>query len=138
MCFYVQGGSVLSFVDALGQPQYMVIWSWPLQNAQKSDCLISTTCLITTRKLSIPDIMFNRKGLVLFVWQLKMYTHTEAEEQQKLSIFGNWRKRVLAMGGATSVGGIVTHSKFQDVPIVDGRNRCSVTGGHKREYSRLH
>ena len=58
-----------------------------------------------TRKLSVPDIiMFNRKGLVLFVWevckrvlslalhfslyyiflQLKMYTHTEAEEQLKL------------------------------------------------------
>ena len=76
-----------------------------------------------TRKLSVPDIiMFNRKGLVLFVWELKMYTHSEAEEQVNLSIFGNWRKGVLAMGGATSVGGIVTLFTY-----FKGVSRISIT-----------
>ena len=88
---------------------------------------LSDTSLIEI--LSVPDIIiFNKNGRVLFVWevckkssrllctslyyiflQLKMYTtQMEAEHQMRLSIFGNWRKGVLAMGGATSVGGVVS------------------------------
>ena len=44
----------------------------------------------------------------IFIW-LKMYEQQfEAEEQLKTAVFGNWRKEVLAMGGATCVGGIVS------------------------------
>ena len=81
------------------------------------------------RKLSIPDIiMYDSQGRVVFVWevckrvlslalhfslyyifiQLKMYEQNlEAEEKLNTAVFGNWRKGVLAMGGATCVGGIV-------------------------------
>ena len=40
--------------------------------------------------------------------QLKINTHDEAEEQLNLSIFGNWGKGVISMGGATCVGGMVS------------------------------